>query len=43
VSPPINGVATSITALIGSARRGPTDMNPAEFVMLTIQQTALVS
>jgi phage tail sheath protein FI len=26
VSPPINGVATSITAFIGSALRGPTDM-----------------
>src|SRR4051794_27041555 len=25
VSPPINGVATSITAFIGSALRGPTD------------------
>jgi phage tail sheath protein FI len=26
VSPPVNGVATSITAFIGSARRGPTDV-----------------
>jgi phage tail sheath protein FI len=51
VSPPINGVATSITAFIGSTREngivniviGFAPMHPAEFVMLTIQQTALVS
>ncbi|HEV7411540.1 MAG TPA: phage tail sheath family protein, partial [Bradyrhizobium sp.] len=26
MSPPINGVATSITAFIGSAQRGPTEL-----------------